>query len=123
MIAKLEGFFERLSHLEEDPNYKIYFRCGVVPMQRSILSSNRVADAGKMAQKLGIHSNRTDIVLYTDKMYEDSLWANYIKAYLDTAVENDEFTVYLQPKFDLRTAGSSANAGLTWRSQPSRKSR
>jgi EAL domain-containing protein (putative c-di-GMP-specific phosphodiesterase class I)/GGDEF domain-containing protein len=115
MIAKLEGFFERLSHLEEDPNYKIYFRCGVVPMQRSILSSNRVADAGKMAQKLGVHSNRTDIILYTDKMYEDSLWGNYIKAYLDTAVENDEFTVYLQPKFDIRTEKiKGAEALIRW---------
>ncbi|MBO4449468.1 MAG: EAL domain-containing protein [Clostridiales bacterium] len=115
MIAKLGEFFENLSHLEEDLNYKIYFRCGVVPMQRSILSSNRVADAGKMAQKLGVHSNRTDIVFYTDKMYEDSLWGNYIKAYLDTAVENDEFTVYLQPKFDIRNNKlKGAEALIRW---------
>ncbi len=28
------------------------------------------------------------------------LWSNYIKAYTDTAISNDEFVLYLQPKFD-----------------------
>jgi EAL domain-containing protein (putative c-di-GMP-specific phosphodiesterase class I) len=36
-------------------------------------------------------------------MYEDVLWGNYIKAYAETAIKNDEFTVYLQPKFDSKT--------------------
>ena len=84
-------------------------------MQRSILSGNRVADAGKLAQKLGTNHNQTDIVIFTDKMHEDILWGNYIKAYLDTAVENDEFVVYLQPKFDIRTAKiKGAEALIRW---------
>ena len=103
MIEKLSTFFEDLSHLEEDPNYRIYYRCGVVPMQRTMLSGNRVADAGKMAQKLGTSHNRTDIIVFTDKMHDDILWGNFIKAYLDTAIANDEFVVYLQPKFDIHT--------------------
>ena len=99
---KLANFFADLSYLEEDPNYTIYYRCGVVPMQRSMLSGNRVADAGKLAQKLGINNNKTDIIFYTDKMHDDIVWSNYIKAYLDTAIANDEFVVYLQPKFDIK---------------------
>ncbi|MCR5329140.1 MAG: GGDEF domain-containing phosphodiesterase [Saccharofermentans sp.] len=115
MISRLEEFFEDLSHLEEDPNYKIYYRCGVVPMQRSLLSGNRVADAGKLAQKLGTNHNKTDIIIFTDKMHEDILWGNYIKAYLDTAVENDEFTIYLQPKFDIRNGKiKGAEALIRW---------
>ena len=115
MIARLKEFFEDLSYLEEDPNYKIYYRCGVVPMQRSILSGNRVADAGKLAQKLGTSPNKTDIVIFTDKMHEDIMWGNYIKAYLDTAVENDEFVVYLQPKFDIKTEKiKGAEALIRW---------
>ena len=80
-----------------------------------MLSSNRVADAGKMAQKLGVNNNKTDIIVYTDKMYEDNLWGNYIKAYLDTAVANDEFVVYLQPKFDITTGKiKGAEALIRW---------
>lgn len=115
LISELEGFFKKLSTLEEDPNYKIYYRCGVVPMQRAILSGNRVADAGKMAQALGDNSAKTDIILYTDKMHEDILWSNYIKAYAETAIENDEFLVYLQPKYDITSEKiKGAEALIRW---------
>lgn len=99
-MKRLEGFFEELSVLEEDPNYRIYYRCGVVPMQRAMLSGNRVADAGKLAQSLGTNPNRTDIIMYNDKIHDDIMWSSYIKAYLDSAIEYDEFFIYLQPKFD-----------------------
>ena len=114
-LSWLNKFFEDLSHLEEDPNYKIYFRCGVVPMQRAIISGNRVADAGKMAQALGVNHNRTDIIFYTDKMHDDILWGNFIKAYSDTAIKNDEFLVYLQPKFDINKEKiKGAEALIRW---------
>ncbi|MBO6100322.1 MAG: EAL domain-containing protein, partial [Spirochaetaceae bacterium] len=114
-IAKLEKFFENLSYLEEDPNYKIYYRCGFVPMKLAMLAGNRVADAGKMAQSMGNSLDKTDIVIYTDKMHEDILWGNYIKAYIDTAIKNDEFVVYLQPKFDIQTEKiKGAEALIRW---------
>ncbi len=101
LINKLNNFFEKLSVLEEDPNYKIYYKCGVVPMQRAMLSGNRVADAAKMAQALCTNQKQTEIVIYTDKMHDNLSWGNYIKAYVETAIEQDEFVVYLQPKFDI----------------------
>ena len=114
-VKFLEDFFESISHIDEDPNYKIYYRCGVVPMQRAILSGNRVADAGKLAQSLGTTSNRTDITIYTDKMHDDILWGNFIKAYVDTAIKNDEFVVYLQPKFDIQKEKiKGAEALIRW---------
>ncbi len=114
-VEKLKKFFDNLSHLDEDPNYAIHFRCGVVPMQRAMLSGNRVADAGKMAQALGQNNNQTDIIIYTDKMHDDVLWGNYIKAYVDTAIENDEFVVYLQPKFDIDSEKiKGAEALIRW---------
>ena len=102
MVAKLEEFFEGLSHLEEDANYRIFYRCGVVPMMRSVLLGNRVSDAGKLAQALGTNPNKTEITIYTDEMYDNISWGNFIKAYLDKAIENDEFVVYLQPKYDIK---------------------
>ncbi len=115
IIEKLKEFFNDLSYLEEDPNYTIYYRCGVVPMQRTLLSGNRIADAGKFAQKLGTNNNKTDIVIYTDKMHDDIVWSNYIKAYLDTAIHNDEFVVYLQPKFDINKEKlKGAEALIRW---------
>ncbi len=100
-IECLENFFEELSHLDDDPDYRIYYRCGIVPMQRTILSGNRVADAAKLAQSMGQSMNKTEITVFTDKMHDDISWGNYIKASVDKAIANDEFVVYLQPKFDI----------------------
>ena len=115
MCEKLEKFFEKLSYLEEDPNYKIFYRCGVVPMQKTMLLGNRVADAGKLAQALGQNHNKTEIIIYTDKMHDDISWGNYIKAYVETAIANDEFVVYLQPKFDInKETIKGAEALIRW---------
>ncbi len=114
-LEKLSDFFEGLSHLAEDPNYKIFYRCGFVPMQKAMLLGNRVADAGKMAQALGQNHNKTEIITYSDKMHNDISWGNYIKAYVETAIENDEFVVYLQPKFDIhREVIKGAEALIRW---------
>ena len=101
MIECLQDFFEKLSYFDGDPNYKIYYRVGVVPMQRTILNGNRVADAAKLAQSLGQNMNKTEITIFTDKMHDDISWGNYIKASMDNAVSNDEFMVYFQPKYDI----------------------
>ncbi|MBR5645679.1 MAG: EAL domain-containing protein [Treponema sp.] len=115
MIQKLEVFFEKLSVLDEDPFYKIYYKCGVVPMQRAMLFGNRVADSAKMAQALCTNKQGTQIVVYTDKMHDDLSWGNYIKAYVETAIEQDEFVVYLQPKFDIKNEKiKGAEALIRW---------
>ena len=114
-IKVLTDFFESLSHLQEDPGYRIYYRCGVVPMQRAILAGNRVADAGKMAQALGVDLNKTEIIVYTDQMHDDITWGNFIKAYMDTAIAGEEFLVYLQPKFDIKKGTvKGAEALIRW---------
>ena len=115
LIQKLRDFFEKLSVLEEDPNYRIYYKCGLVPMQRAMLSGNRVADFAKMAQALATNQKQTEVIVYTDKMHDDLSWGNYIKAYVETAIAQDEFVVYLQPKFDIKTEHiKGAEALIRW---------
>ncbi len=115
MIRTLTAFFDDLGRLEEDPAYRIFYRCGVVPMQRTLQLGNRVADAGKMAQALGTGRYGTEITVYTDEMDNDVSWASYIKAYVETAIKQDEFMVYLQPKIDLdKGSVAGAEALIRW---------
>ena len=115
LIQKLNDFFEKLSYLEEDPNYKVYFKCGLVPMQRAMLSGNRVADFAKMAQAMATKQKRTEVIVYTDEMHDNLSWGDYIKAYVETAIEEDEFLVYLQPKFDIQKEKiKGAEALIRW---------
>ncbi|MCR5323886.1 MAG: bifunctional diguanylate cyclase/phosphodiesterase [Lachnospiraceae bacterium] len=112
---RLQDLFENNSVLEEDPYYKVYYKCGVVPMRRAMLFGNRVADAAKMAQALCTNKKGTEILFYTDEMHDDLSWGNYIKAYVETAIEQDEFVVYLQPKFDIKTEKiKGAEALIRW---------
>ena len=115
LVQKLKDFFEKVSVLEEDPYYKIYYKCGLVPMQRAMLSGNRVEKKKKMAQALATNQKKTEIVIYTDEMHDDLSWGNYIKAYVETAIEQDEFVVYLQPKFDItKETIKGAEALIRW---------
>ena len=115
LVQELKDFFEKLSVLEEDPYYKIYYKCGLVPMRRAMLSGNRVADFAKMAQALATKQKQTEIIVYTDEMHDNLSWGNYIKAYVETAIEQDEFVVYLQPKFDItKEKIKGAEALIRW---------
>lgn len=114
-IGKLKDFFASVSKLDEDPNYRVFYRCGFVPMQKAMLLGNRVPDAGKLAQSFGKNHNETQIITYTDKMHNDISWGNYIKTYVETAIANDEFVVYLQPKFDVnKEVIKGAEALIRW---------
>ena len=46
---------------------------------------------------MGTKAYETELLFYTDKMHDELEWTSKIKAYLDTAIANDEFLVYLQP--------------------------
>ncbi|MBP5697597.1 MAG: EAL domain-containing protein [Treponema sp.] len=112
---KFTELFESLSPLVQDFKYQIFFRCGVVPMRTTMLMDERVADAAKLAKSLGNKINKNEILFYTDKMYDDLFWADQIRAYLDTAIANDEFLVYMQPKYDLATEKlKGAEALVRW---------
>lgn len=115
---KLSQFFSELSILDEDKHYQIFFRCGVVSMRNTLLLSDRVSDGAKMAQRLGTKLNETEILFYTDQMHNEIFWAKKIKAYLNTAIEKEEFVVYLQPKYDINTERiKGAEALIRWNYQ------
>ena len=116
--AKLLKFFDEISILDEDKHYHIFYRCGVVPMRNCLLLSDRVADGAKLAQRMGQKFNETEVRMYTDVMHDELDWAKKVKTYLPTAIENDEFLVYLQPKYDINTEKiRGAEALIRWKYQ------
>ena len=98
---KLTDFFEEISRLEVDPSYRIYYRCGAVSMRTAMNAGCIVADCAKLAQSMGTEMNCTEIHFYTNEIHEDVLWGKHLKAYLDTAIQANEFMIYLQPKMDI----------------------
>jgi len=103
IVEKLTDFFAPISYLKENPSYKIYYRCGVVTMMNCLNSGRRVSDYAKIAQSLGKKNNQTEIIFYTKEMHDKVMYSKQIKAYLDTALRNEEFFIYLQPKINVET--------------------
>lgn len=101
LYRHLMDFFESLSFAEEDPFYKIYYRCGVVEMRTALNTHWGVTDYAKVAHKMCGGLNETEICFYTDEMWEQDLWGQRIRTYLPTAIENNEFVVFFQPKYDI----------------------
>ena len=66
-------------------------------------SGRRVSDYAKIAQSLCKKNNQTEIMFYTNEMHDKVMYSKQIKAYLDTALENEEFFIYLQPKINVET--------------------
>lgn len=113
---KLEKFFQEISRLDVDEHYHIYYRCGVVPMRNTLLLGDVVADSGKHVQRMGNKSYKTEIIFYTDDMQDELRWSSKIKAYLDSAIEKDEFLVYLQPKYNINSEKiHGAEALIRWK--------
>ncbi|MBR4085567.1 MAG: GGDEF domain-containing protein [Lachnospiraceae bacterium] len=112
---RLSDFFEEISELDVDPNYEIFYRCGVVSMRYAMNTGDIVADCAKLAQSMGQEINTTEIHFYTNEMHENALWGKQLKAYLDTAIRANEFIVYLQPKMDVnKECVCGAEALIRW---------
>lgn len=112
---RLVEFFEDVSTIPEDSSYEIFYRCGVVGMRTAMNTGDTVADCAKLAQSMGKEINKTEIHFYTKQMHDDILWGKQLKAYLDTALQEQEFLVYLQPKMDIHTENiCGAEALIRW---------
>ena len=115
IVEKLTDFFEPISYLKQDTSYRIFYRCGVVTMMSCLNSGRRVPDYAKIAQSLCKKNNQTEIIFYTKEMHDKVMYSKQIKAYLDTALKNNEFFIYLQPKINVETnALAGAEALVRW---------
>lgn len=61
---RLLAFFAEISRLPSDKAYPIYFRCGVVQYKNMGQNKSIIADFAKMAQRLGVKQNVTEIHFY-----------------------------------------------------------
>lgn len=115
LIEVLTKFFEEISYLPESKNYKIYYRCGVVTVEDAIKKADTVADLAKLAQRQGKKHYCTEINFFTSEMYDKIKSELKLLNYLEEAIENDEFLIHLQPKYDIHTEKiTGAEALVRW---------
>ncbi len=57
------------------------------------------------------NQNFEDVIVFSNKLYEKEIMRIELESHIETALENDEFVLYLQPKIDTKTkkvAGAEA---------------
>ena len=102
--VKLRELFDNVTHLTCDDNYRIFYRCGIVLLSSDyVVAEDTIADLAKAAQRSGRDTSETQITFYNDTMHQREMYRSKLKAELQSAIDNDEFVVYLQPKYDIET--------------------
>lgn len=103
-IEKLLELFEKVGTLHCDHNYHVYYRCGIVLLSNAYrVPEDKIADLAKAAQRIGRDTSENQITFYDDSMHNNEIYRSILKAELQNAIDNDEFVVYFQPKYDART--------------------
>ena len=102
---------------EENVAGRIRFRLGVYPEVDKSIEIEQRFDRAKLAADT-VRSNYTqNIAVYDTKLHESELFADQLTEDFDQAIRERQFSVYYQPKFDIRPERSilaSAEALVRW---------
>ena len=112
-----EDILEQAS-VEMAGGYQVRVRMGVYPQVDRSIDVERRFDRAKQAADQVKNSFSKEVGFYDNAMYEKELRMEQLLEGFQTAVREKQFTVYYQPKFDVRGAESvlnSAEALVRWK--------
>lgn len=111
-MEKIAAFSANLNH-----DYDIQMYCGISLIPQGIktdtatMQTTHTMFALEKARSLP----RNSIWFYDLNLHQEEILQNYVESHMNQALENGEFKMYLQPKFDLRTGRlSGAEALVRW---------
>lgn len=112
IMEKIAAFSANLNH-----DYDIQMYCGISLIPQGIktdtatMQTTHTMFALEKARSLP----RNSIWFYDLNLHQEEILQNYVESHMNQALENGEFKMYLQPKFDLRTGRlSGAEALVRW---------
>ena len=83
--------------------------------RRSVDIEKEYNNAG--AARATITGSDSAVIFFDDKMVEEQMWLDWVNENQEKALENEEFLVYYQPKYDPKTRQmSGAEALIRWNS-------
>ena len=97
----MESLFSEISILSGNSNYHVQYSCGIVQQEGNYDGANIIFDSAKIAKSISKKNNRTKIVVYDEITKQEMIRKQQLKDGLQRGLKNDEFVVYLQPKYNL----------------------
>ena len=125
--ARINELLDRLAEI--DPNHKFNFRIGVDAIdvevdKRGKATKRRHVDLEReynnacAARSTLEDTDETGVAFFNDSIVEEQKWLDIVQERQQSAVDNNEFVVYYQPKYDPRTDKLlGAEALIRWRTR------
>lgn len=111
----MESFLSEVSLLPGNNNYHVHYSCGIVQQEGNYDNANILFDCAKIAKAIGKKKNRTQIVVYDEDTKQEMIRRQQLKDSLHRGLRDDEFVVYLQPKYNLADDSlAGAEALVRW---------
>lgn len=111
----MQDLFGELRHLPGNDNYHVQFSCGVVQQEGNYDSPFMMFDCAKIAKSNAKKSQTTNIMIYDEVIKKEMIRRQQLKDDLQDALDNEEFIVYLQPKYNLKDDTlAGAEALIRW---------
>lgn len=119
--TRLEAIMSTVSHVTDD--HVLVFQAGIETIEpvaktaeRKSLDLSEIYNTACAARE-SLGSDDAGIAFFSEKLIEDRRWAEAVSDRQKAALDNEEFVVYYQPKYDPRTDElKGAEALVRWQS-------
>lgn len=114
-LKRVEDILRKMCVMPDNRDYHLKASCGVYYIDKTEVSMSTAIDSALIAMK-SIKTKNQHISVYDKKLISKMLEEKALEDDLDTALENGEFLVYLQPKYNLKTDElAGAEALVRWK--------
>ena len=110
--ARLQGFIDKLSQMDSDHNFDFQIGADIISAvitdngravkRKSVSIENAYNNACSARATLG-DTEESGICIFDNDLLEQQRWRDIVHEHQQTALKNEEFVVYYQPKYDPRT--------------------
>ncbi|MGL4335559.1 MAG: bifunctional diguanylate cyclase/phosphodiesterase, partial [Turicibacter sp.] len=97
-----KNYFDKLQNVR-GMTYSVKFRTGIYKIDSNEVDIVKIIEKTSMAHKIAKNTSCNDMIMYDDTIREKAIIKKNIEDNMDKALEDKEFIVYLQPKYDLNT--------------------
>ena len=128
VAARVRSMIGSVAHV--NPDHRFEFHAGVAvivpdgtiaadgqPVRRRNIDINEVYNNACTARETLDDNNDTGVAFFNETLVADRKWIDTVQEHQRTAIDNEEFVVYYQPKYDPRTDELlGAEALIRWQS-------
>lgn len=111
----LHTLFDEIGYLPDNVNYHVRYSCGIVRQEGNYDNAHEMFDCAKIAKSIAKQDTQNRIIVYDEETKIEMIRRQTLKDNLMAGLDNDEFLVYLQPKYNVADDSlAGAEALIRW---------